>query len=223
VLVPGGGWASADPTGLIPLAERLTAEGMSTSLITYSTTGSGSTFPVAADDVACAVRWSVQQAAASGHPARHVILLGHSAGGHLAALAALSGEEFGGECPYPPTRIDGLIGLAGVYDTAAFGSVMSSWMGVSPSGSPDTWRRANPTAWLRDGTEVPEDLRVLLVHGDADVTVPLDQTTMFADGLQAAGVDVSTVVLEDMDHLEVFQAASIAPLVRSWMDGRADG
>ena len=38
VLVPGGGWSSADPTGLIPLSEQLAGGGATSVTVTYSTT-----------------------------------------------------------------------------------------------------------------------------------------------------------------------------------------
>jgi acetyl esterase/lipase len=217
VMVPGGGWSSADPTGLIPLAGRLTDEGASTALITYATTGEGSTFPEAVDDVACAVRWSAQQATSHGHAPTHVILLGHSAGGHLASLVTLSGQEFGRECTAPPVGIDGLIGLAGVYDTEPFRAFLSGWMGVSPTEAPDTWRRANPIEWLRRGPQVPSGLRVLLIHGDADESVPLQQTTAMGDALASAQIDSQTSVLPGLGHLEIFEAAHAGPPIHTWM------
>jgi acetyl esterase/lipase len=217
VMVPGGGWSSADPAGLIPLAGRLTDEGASTALITYATTGEGSTFPEAVDDVACAVRWSAQQATSHGHGPTHVILLGHSAGGHLASLVTFSGQEFGRECPAPPVSIDGLIGLAGVYDTDPFRAYLSGWMGVSPTEAPDTWRRANPIEWLRRGPEVRSGLRVLLIHGDADESVPLQQTTAMGDALASARIDSQTSVLPGLGHLEIFEASHAGPPILSWM------
>ena len=222
VMVPGGGWSSADPTGLVPLADRLTAGGASTALITYSTTGTGSTFPEAVDDVACAVRWAAREAATRGHPPTSVVLLGHSAGGHLSALVAFSGDEFGAACPDPYVDVDGLIGLAGVYDTDQLRPYLTDWMGVGATDAPDLWRRANPLEWVREGSRVPDDLRVLLVHGDADVTVPLSQTTALADALTDAGIQARTTVLPGLDHLEVFQAEHAGPPIEAWLAAAAE-
>lgn len=218
VLVPGGGWASADPTGLIPLAEQLTAEGATTSLITYSTTDGGSTYPTAVDDVACAVRWSAQKAEASGHPSSRTIVLGHSAGGHLAALVGLSGSAFGGACPYPPVAVDGLIGMAGIYDTDQVQPVLSEWMGVSPADDPEAWQMVNPLTWVRRAADASPDLRVLLLHGDADYVVPVDQTTGFAKSLKAAQLDTTTVILPGLGHLDLFEEPNAEPPIKAWLD-----
>jgi acetyl esterase/lipase len=217
VLVPGGGWSSADPTGLIPLARLLTDAGSTTALITYSTTGDGTTFPEAVDDVACAVRWSANQARSHGRAPTRVVLLGHSAGGHLAALVALSGDEFGRDCPDPPVDIDGLIGLAGIYDTGPFRGFMSQWMGISPTEQPETWERADPVEWLRRGVVTPTGLRALLLHGDEDQSVPLTQTTALRDALNTAGIEVDSTVLAGQDHLEIFEAPNAGPPIVSWM------
>ncbi len=217
VLVPGGGWTSADPTGLIPLAEQLAADGSTTSLITYSTLGDESMFPTGVDDVACAIRWSALQATASGRPPSHVVVLGHSAGGHLAALVALSGDDFGGGCPYPKTAIDGLVGLAGVYDTDDVEPALEAWMGSTPQRDPRAWDRVNPMHWVAVGNGA-SGLRVALVHGDADVVVPLEQTTAFADALSGAGADVTTTIQPGVDHMSVFEAANAEPVIRAWLN-----
>ena len=55
VLVPGGGWASADPTGLSGLATWLSQRGAAVVTVTYRTSSDGAYFPVPAQDVACDV------------------------------------------------------------------------------------------------------------------------------------------------------------------------
>lgn len=218
VMVPGGAWTTADPNVLAPLAARLTADGSTTTVLTYSTTATGSTFPVAVDEVACGIRWSVQQASDMGYPPTRVIVLGHSAGGQIASLIAYSGDEFGGDCPYDSVELDGLIGIAGVYNTDWFTSGMSVWMGgVAPSDNPDIWRQANPILRVQDGT-APSGIRTLLIHGDADTNVPLDNTTALADALRAANMDVTATVFPGLEHMQVIEAGIAEPSIKTWMD-----
>lgn len=214
VLVPGGGWSSADPNGLVPLAELLTASGATTSLITYSTTSMGAVFPQPVDDVACAVRWSAEQATAMGHPPSRVVLVGHSAGGHLATLVALSGDKFGGDCAPPVVAVDGVAGLAGVYDTTwPVGALNAFFGGVY---SVDGRAKGSPLEWAKAGA-APAGLRVLLVHGDEDYQVPLEQTTLLAEALEAAEVDLTLEVLAGEDHMTVFDAAVAGPIIKRWL------
>ena len=82
VLVPGGGWSSADPAGLAPLAADLTDNGLAVVTITYGTSGTDAYYPRPVDDVACAVAYAAEQV-----PDVPVVLVGHSAGAQLVALA----------------------------------------------------------------------------------------------------------------------------------------
>lgn len=218
VLVPGGGWSNADPSGLVPMAELLTAWGATTSLITYSTTTMGAVFPQPVDDVACAVRWSAEQATDMGRPPSRVVVAGHSAGGHLATLVALSGDEFGGDCSAPAVALDGVVGLAGVYDTTwDIGALDAFFAGED---SPDGRAKGSPLRWAMAGA-APAGLRVLLVHGDDDDQVPLEQTAVLADALEAAGVDLTVAVLPGEDHMTVFEAAVAGPVIERWLEAFA--
>ena len=217
VLVPGGGWQSADPTGLFPLAESLRDSGATTVTMTYSTTSMGAEFPVPVDDVACAVRWAAQQATAAGRAPQEVVVLGHSAGGHLASLVALSADRFGGDCPYPPVTVDGLVGIAGVYDVRALGGTLDTFFGASASQAPDRWDDGDPMNWAARGSSAAGSLRVLLLHGDADTLVPLEQTTDFADALRAAGSDVTVEVVPEQTHDTIYGADVSGPLVEDWL------
>ena len=217
ILVPGGGWQSADPTGLIPLAETLRDSGATTVTMTYSTTAMGAEFPVPVDDVACAVRWAAQQAAAAGRAPREVVVLGHSAGGHLASLVALSADRFGGDCPAPPVIVDGLVGIAGVYDVRALGGTLDTFFGASATDNPERWDDGDSMHWAASGSSSAAGLRVLLIHGDADTLVPLEQTTDFADALRAAGSDVTVEVVPEQTHDTIYGADVSGPLVEDWL------
>jgi acetyl esterase/lipase len=72
------------------------------------------TFPLFDEDGARAVAWVEQHARDFGGDPRHIILMGHSAGGHTAAFLAYNHaflQKFGAE----PQCIAGLVGLSGTY------------------------------------------------------------------------------------------------------------
>ena len=102
VLVPGGGWHTADRTGLLPLARALAEGGAVTVTVTYRGSDQGGRFPGTVEEVTCAAGFAVRQARTAGIEPTHVVLLGHSAGGHLAALAALAPSEFRAPAPTRP-------------------------------------------------------------------------------------------------------------------------
>ncbi|MDT0166982.1 alpha/beta hydrolase [Actinotalea sp. AC32] len=232
VLVPGGGWRTADPTGLRPLAQHLAAAGVATVTITYGTSSTGDHFPVPAQDVACAVAF-----AATAVPDVPVALLGHSAGAHLAVLVGLTGPPAplastaatprptprtgtpeAEPCPHAARDADAVVGLAGPYDLVRAERFAHDLLALAPDEDPAAWAAADP---LRHAALRPE-LPVLLVHGADDRVVPPSSTLGLADAFRAGGHDAAVEVLPDVDHLEVLDPAVVGDVVVAWL-GEAVG
>jgi acetyl esterase/lipase len=219
VLVPGGRWLSADPTGLMPLAEALADAGAAAATITYRTASDEAYFPQPARDVACGTAWAAARAGEDGYPPTEVVLVGHSAGATLAALAALAPEDLGShECPYPPVQADRLVGLAGPYDVVQVADVAVDLFGPQRP-DPQTWAVGNP---VTKGDRRP-DVAVLLVHGRDDDMVPLASSGAFADALEAGGHAVTTRWLDGIDHQSVYAADVAGPLIVDWLGLEATG
>jgi acetyl esterase/lipase len=71
-------------------------------------------FPLFDEDGARAVAWVEQHAREFGGDPKHIVLMGHSAGGHTAAFLAYNHaflEKFGAD----PQSISGVVGLSGTY------------------------------------------------------------------------------------------------------------
>lgn len=211
VLVPGGGWSTADPAGLAPLADLLVDVGLAVVTVTYGTAGSGSSYPAPADDVACAVAFAADQV-----PDVPVVAVGHSAGAHLAVLAALAPDvrdEPETPCAYPQHPADGVVGLAGPYDVARTDGMALSLFGVDPAEAPEVWAEGNPHTWA----DARPDLPVLLVHGEDDDVVPTWFTTSLADDLTAGGHDVAVELLPGTDHMDVILPEVVGDLIGDWV------
>ena len=210
VLVPGGGWSSADPTGLAPLAATLSEAGLAVVTITYGTSRTDDHYPIPADDVACGVSYAAAQV-----PDVPVVVLGHSAGAHLAALVGLVPDRGSGDtCPSPSHAADAVVGLAGPYDVAATGGLARSLFGVDQGEDPDLWDEGNPVLRAAERPDVP----FLLVHGDADDVVPVEFTTTFGDALEAADHDVTIRILPAVDHSTVYAAEVVGDVVVRWVE-----
>ncbi len=216
VLVPGGGWQTADRAGLAPLADTLAGDGMVVVNATYRAAADGVRFPTPVQDIVCAADFAVARARAAGIAPGPVILVGHSSGAHLAALAALAGRQLGGRCPDPATSVDGLVGLAGAYDVAALSDLAQPLIGASPEERPDLWHQADPATWVGERLR-PCPLAVLLAHGDSDDQVPVSFTTAFARQLARAGHPVRVVVVPGATHQTVYQPGVIATTIRDWV------
>ncbi len=212
VLVPGGGWASADPAGLVPLAGWLAERGAVVATTTYRTAAEQAYFPTPAQDVACAMARTVALAREAGVQVDEVVLVGHSAGAQLAALVGLTGTRFAEGCPDDAVAADRVVGLAGPYDVVAAAQFATNLFGP---GLPDPadWAPGNPMAYADERPDLP----VLLVHGRQDTTVPLSFTADFARSLEAGGHDVSTAYLDGVDHHSVYRADVAGPVIAEWL------
>ena len=215
VTVPGGSWATADRTGLGPLAEALAAEGMVVVNARYRASGDGVAFPTPVEDIACAVSWTSARAEEEGFRPEPLVLAGHSAGAHLAALAALAPDEFRGDCPAPPAEPDAFVGMAGPYELAEVASLVVALFGAAREADPAAWEGADP---IRRGTERPE-LDVLLLHGTSDDAVAPEASAELAMALREGGHDVTLTLLPGVDHDELYTAATAAPLITDWITG----
>ena len=110
----------------------------------------GAHFPVPLQDVQCAAGYAVAQADAAGLTPGPVVLVGHSAGGHLVALAGTSGTALSRRCADPVPTIAGVVGLAGVYDTAGFASYLGEFFGTPRSQDPTLWDSGDPIHYVDD-------------------------------------------------------------------------
>jgi acetyl esterase/lipase len=208
VIVPGGGWQTADPAGLQPLADAFVDDGLAVVTITYGTSSTGDSYPGPVDDVRCAVAY-----AAATVPGVPVVLLGHSAGAQLAALAALRPDLQEETCPSPAMSADGVVGVAGPYDVSSTNGGAQRLFGVPESKDPEMWTEGNPLTWAAERPTLP----VLLVHGAGDPVVAMTFTEDFADALTAGGHDVRVDVVEGADHATVLDAETLVPAVTDWI------
>jgi acetyl esterase/lipase len=216
----GGFWrAQYDRAHARPLAQALAAAGFVVCSAEYRRPGAAiapsSGWPSTFDDVAAAVdRLPALVAEAAGGlvgPARPV-LAGHSAGGHLALWAA-SRHRLPDGSPWraqaPPGRA--AVGLAAVSELAecyrlGLGrQAAGALMGGGPDRLADRYAAADPAGLL------PTGVRVRLVHGTADDTVPVEMSLDYVRRARAAGDDAECLALPGAGHFEV-----IDPLSGAW-------
>jgi acetyl esterase/lipase len=213
VLVPGGSWQTADPGGFAGLAATLAADGVAAAPTRIRAAADGVVYPIPVEDVLCAVAAAAERIRERGFVPDPVAVLGHSSGAHLAALAVLAYDDYALACTSPAVRPDALIGLSGPYDISQLPDLATALLGTTPDDDPDTWASANPVerAGLRP------DVPVLLIHGEADVTVPLAFTTQFAQALEDAGHPTTVQVVPDADHQTIYRGDVAGDRVAGWL------
>lgn len=216
VLVPGGGWQSHDSSSLVPLAQAISDAGYYAATTEYRAGYDGMGFPDSLQDVLCSAAYAVAQVSTSDPAPGPVILVGHSAGGHLVALAGVSGTALARPCTDPIPEIAGVVGLAGIYDATAFQPMMADWFGTPRAEDPALWDSGDPTHYVSSGA-APATLHVLLIHGDADDVVPLSQSAGFAADLEKAGIPVQLEVLPGETHRSVIAVGIVADPILAWL------
>lgn len=213
VVIHGGYWrARYSRRTTRPLCALLTRHGWATWNIEYCRLGrrQGGGWPGTFCDAAAAID-ALAEAARERLDLDRVVAVGHSAGGHLALWAATRpGMTEGTPGAEPRVRLRGVAALAAVCDLEASpaltlpGEPVFNFMGGSPKQVEERYVLANPARRL------PLGIPLLLVHGDADATVPVRRSHQFAEKARAAGDEVEVAIVPDADHRAVADPRSAA-------------
>ncbi|HEY5685927.1 MAG TPA: alpha/beta hydrolase [Acidimicrobiia bacterium] len=210
VLVHGGGWYGGDLDAMGLLADGLAERGAVVFNATYRRAAQGGMFPGPVDDVACAVAHAAATAGRFTTSRRAPVLIGHSAGAHLAALVTMAPPgTFGASCPEGVPAVGGFVGLAGPYNTDLLAFLLEPWFGANLSDDPDLWARGNPLTYAEESPDVP----YLLIHGEADQLIPLAFTTELRDALAGAGRNVRFELIARAGHGEVNDPRVVGDLI----------
>ncbi|MGY1744935.1 alpha/beta hydrolase family protein [Blastococcus sp. SYSU D00695] len=220
VVLHGGFWRAAYGVDLArPLAADLAAAGFAAVAVEYRRVGAGGGWPRTAEDVAAALDALPGLGEAARLDLGDVTVVGHSAGGHLAAWAAGRARlPAGAPGAGPRVRVAAAVLQAGVLDLARAdgqdlgGGAVRELLGGPPT--PQLLALASPVALL------PTGARVLCVHGTGDDVVPAEQSERYADAAGRAGDDV-LVRLVPGDHMGLIDPAGPAwAVVREWLGTR---
>jgi acetyl esterase/lipase len=226
VWIHGGGWMDGDrryPPPTVPvdlLFGSLLDAGLAVVTLDYRHSLEAP-FPAQLHDVKAAIRYVRYFAGQLGIDGERVGVFGESAGGHLAAMAALTDPGVDGG----PFEFEGTDGVAqgstavrcavdwyGVSDIGTAASAFSALaggtplegsldpytalLGFSPADKPDIAAAASPVGCVP--SVVPP---FLLIHGTEDSLVPYSQSEQLAAHLSAHGGSVELVPVDGADHI----------------------
>jgi acetyl esterase len=203
IVVHGGGWRSGE-RGDFPLWNAwLASKGYVVFDIDYRLSPPPS-WRDAPDDVRCAVGWVKENAARYGVDPERVVLMGRSAGGHLALLTAYTqGSAPTPDCGarnlqdtgvaavvafYAPTDLDRLSSLG-------YLGGMDRFLGGTQGTVPERYRLLSPLSRVD-----PHDPPTFLAHGGDDQIVPPGQSQVLAERLREASVPHQLLELPWANH-----------------------
>jgi len=201
IYVHGGGWA-AGTDKQSPIVE-LAQAGFFAASIEYRLSGEAK-WPAQIQDCRLGVRWLRANAAQYHIDPNHIGVWGDSAGGHLVACLGTMNDvkEYEGDGGYPKmsSAVQAVVDYFGPTDfsdpaDASRETAVEALLGVPYAQNPDLWKKASPLLYVKAG-----DPPVFIAHGDADVTVPIDQSILFDAALAKAGVPHQFLIVKNAGH-----------------------
>lgn len=203
VWIHGGAWRAGSKNGCP--AVSFVGKGYAVASINYRLS-QHAVFPAQIEDCKAAIRWLRAQAKKYHLDPDHVGVWGASAGGHLVALLGTSGnvKEFEGDGGNldQSSRVQCVVDWFGPSDLVTMGgghnnpgSPESRLIGGAIQENLEKARKASPVTYVSK-----DSAPFLIMHGDKDNVVPLDQSEALADALKKAGVEVKLQIVTDNGH-----------------------
>lgn len=229
IWVHGGAWRAGSRSDVD--LRRLTGLGWAIASVDYRLS-TAAQFPAQIFDIKAAIRFLRAHANDYGYPANRFVIAGSSAGGHLAALVGVSNgvsELEGNEGGFTKesSSVQAIIDLYGAsnlttilaqstpHGLAMRKPALDLLLGGQPEAKPDLARLASPVFHVD-----PSDPPLLLMHGDQDPQMPIDQSQELQAAYEKAGLKVEFKILHGSGHggkafTEDSHLAAIDAFVRS--------
>jgi acetyl esterase/lipase len=211
IWIHGGAWSMGSQAN--PPVLYLVRKGFAVASIQYRFS-QDAIWPAQAYDCKAAIRFLRANAAKYNFDPDHFGVGGDSAGGHLAAFVGTSGDakEMEGDLGNPDvsSRVQAVVDWFGPTDLTLMGqeagphsmikhddpsSPESHLLGGTVEEKKDLARTANPLTYINS-----DDPPFLIMHGDADRLVPLQQSVILAKALMDAGVEVTMKTIHGAGH-----------------------
>jgi acetyl esterase/lipase len=220
LIVHGGFWSQGD-RGEAPMASRRLADlGFTVFDVQYRTSPQPN-WKTATGDVKCAIGWVKQHAVTPewNVDAKKIALLGRSAGGHLALMAAYTpaDPELPPSCDAGDTSVDAVAALYAPADLT-WGyknpvrprisdnrAKLRAFLGGTPDDAADRYRALSPVERVTTGSP-----RTLLAHGGRDQFVSHGHMGLLGARLRAIGVPCETIFIPYGQHAFDFVVGSLS-------------
>ena len=208
VWICGGGWLEMSTCAHLAYLTELARCGFVVASVQYRTSNEAK-FPAQLMDVKAAIRYLRAHAARYHLDPGRMGVMGESAGGHLTAMAALTGKEkafdqgdyleYSSEvqaaCPwYVHTDVTKMPVDIPRDMQAAPESLL---IGMNAALHMEEALKACPVSYVTE--DAPP---FLILHGMNDHTVPFQQGEILHDALEAKGNDVTLLAIEEADHAD---------------------
>jgi acetyl esterase/lipase len=194
VMIHGGFWrAKYDLTHARPFCAALAARGVLTANLEYRRVGQpGGGWPGTFEDVVAGVK------SASEHMGKVPVVIGHSAGGHLALLLARENVSLQAVVALAPVA-----DLRLAYELDLSNGAVREFLGATPESDPELYHRACPS-------KGPSAVRRVLVHGTEDEVVPIEISRAYIQARKGDPLPPRLVEIPNATHMELIDPESAA-------------
>ena len=186
-----------DKSEAVGFARGMTAQGYLVVSLNYRLYPTGR-YPAMIQDVKCAIRALRANAGQYNLDPNRIGAIGVSAGGHLVSLLGTTDPDAGfdvGEYLDQSSRVQAVVAMAPVTDlTRSFPNADIELMRQVGFGE-DNIVQASPITHVTSG-----DPPFLLIHGDRDELVPVEQSQLMYDRLVQANVPAQLVIVKNARH-----------------------
>ena len=189
IFLYGGSWRKGNRRSYRFICQMLTSRGYLVIIPDYRLYPEV-TFPGFVEDAAASIGWVRREIATRGGDPSRIVVAGHSAGAHSAALLALD-RTYLEKAGVPHGAIAGWVGLAGPYafDPSRFSNTRPIFATAHPPAA------ARPISFAHAGAPP-----ALLIHGEQDLTVSIRNSEELAKRLRDVGNQVRYVPVADTGH-----------------------
>lgn len=200
--IHGGSWTRGDRKTYALVGETFARNGIATVVISYRVSPAVK-HPVHIQDVARAFAWTKRNIAGYGGRPDHILVAGHSAGGHLASLLATDSKYLVAE-NLSPKDIRAVISLSGIYSFLYPATLekLENFIGLSMATVLGTNRQnyvdASPLRHVK-GTEPP----FLILYASNDYPSCDENSKSFADRLAQNGVPAECREIPERGHITI--------------------
>ena len=206
VWICGGGWLGLDKGAHIAELAYLADQGYVVASVDYRTSNTAA-MPGPLEDVKEAIRWLRAHASEFAIDPERVAVMGESAGGHLAAMVGLTGNDARydtGDNLDQSSAVKTAIVWYGPSDIVSFDadasldriSPVDAMVGARDREDP-RFKAASPLCSVQKNAPP-----FLLLHGTADTLVPISESEKLYDALLAKGNDADFVAIQGADHAD---------------------
>lgn len=198
IYIHGGSWMNGDKGEAKGLADWLNPLGYAVVSINYRMYPRVK-FPSLIEDPKCAIRFLRANAIKYNLDPERFAAWGASAGGHLAALVGTSDASQGwdvGEYADQSSRVQAVVDMSGISNLAEFKySGLLTVIMLAFGTKPETRLVGSPITYATS-----DDPPFLIIHGDRDATVPVEQGQAMYDALIKAGAPAKLVIVKGAGH-----------------------